>query len=72
MKLENSMKWVVEWSEEQKEFHIDTLQSSIERNRRAYFLGRKAQYIIVSLANDIHHAGEICEQLRLEKQSSNS
>lgn len=60
-------KWVVEWSEIQQEFHVDTLEITLDRNMRAFFSDRPSQYVILCIAEDQEQAHQLCGQLRAEK-----
>lgn len=60
-------KWVVEWSEIQQEFHIDTLEKTLERNLSAFRSDRKSQYVILCIADGQKQANQFFRQLKAQK-----
>ena len=51
--------WVVEWSESQKSFHIDTLEKTLKRNTSAFIDKRKTDYKPLALASSQSEATKL-------------
>lgn len=62
--------WVVEWSEVQKEFHIDTLSTAVEASIDDYFLKKASDWRILAIVNTNEEATRLCEKIK-EKRASN-
>lgn len=56
--------WVVEWSEEQKAFHVETLSNMLFKNTQAFIEKRQIQFVCVGVAQTREEANEIIEKLK--------
>ena len=54
--------WVVEYSKSQKCFHVDTLESSVQKNNAAFSADRNKipDFIIIHIANSYEEAMDMC------------
>ena len=69
--------WVLEWSELNNDFHIDTLDYTIQRNQIAYYnsnsnSNKKNDYKILALAASQDEAVEIRKQIEKLKIDHNN
>lgn len=55
--------WVVEWSESQQSFHIDTIEKMLKRNTSAFLSERKTDYKPLAFAESQDEAIELRKQL---------
>ena len=55
--------WTIEWSNSQKQFHVDRLDITLKRNIRAMSEGRATDYILIGLANSHEEAHAISREL---------
>jgi hypothetical protein len=67
-RIENS--YVVEWSEIQGCFHIETTEGAIRNNFRAYVMGNPTQYFPVSFASSHSDATRIIKLLEEERSKN--
>lgn len=73
MSSENLLgKWVVEWSQIQQNFHVDTLEKTLERNLRAFKNDRPSQYVVLCIADSMEQANELCSELKVAKYGDES
>ncbi|MBL9116696.1 MAG: hypothetical protein JNJ83_16935 [Verrucomicrobiaceae bacterium] len=55
---------VVEWSFEQKCFHIQGFEESLRCNLRSFMENRPTSYMIVALCRSLAEASAICDKLK--------
>ena len=66
--MENFNKsWVVEWSESQQSYHIDTIEKMLNRNINAFANGRKTDYKPLIFAESQSEAVKLKKQLARKK-----
>ncbi|WP_240224556.1 hypothetical protein [Rheinheimera hassiensis] len=65
-------KWVVEWSEIQQQFHVDTLETTLKRNLQAFINDRPSQYVILCIADSQDQAHELCSEIKAVKYGDQS
>jgi hypothetical protein len=56
--------WVVEWNEEQKQFHVDELARSLKTNLRAFARGRSNHWDLMAVCESQDEANQIISELR--------
>lgn len=64
--------WAVEWSEEQKAFHIQTLSAMLARNARAFIEKRQNDFVCIGVAETREDANEIVEKFKQYRPDRNA
>jgi hypothetical protein len=71
MNLERWSKiWVVEWSDRQQQFNVNTLDCSLRSNSRAFIEERRMDYIPIAVAHSMDEAHELLEELKALRDST--
>lgn len=58
--------WVVEYSESQKCFHVETIKEMVDRNIDLMFKSKLVDYVPLMLSPGIHEANQFIEKLKLK------
>lgn len=64
-------KWVVEWSDAQECYHIDTLSKSIAGNMRSFINKWPLQYTIIAICDSPEEADQWFEKLDKARNEQN-
>jgi hypothetical protein len=59
--------WVVEWSESQKNFHVDFLYLSVENHIEEYLRKVASGWTILAVVNTSDEATQLCEKLKADR-----
>lgn len=62
--------WTVEWSYSQKHYHVDALERTLARNRKAFTENRGCDYIVLAIADSHEEAHKICDEYDKRKPST--